>query len=508
VLLATAYAVFSGWGVPAQRTCLMLATVVLLRLQGAQWPWPWVALWTAVVVLLWDPWALLQAGFWLSFVAVGLLFVASQPLRPVAATADKVGRSPGGDVSRRALPRRWVQAAMGMLREQWVITLGLAPLVLLLFGQVSLVGLLANALAIPWVTLVITPMSLAGVLWPDVWTVATGAVAVFYAGLDALAAWPWATLSLPLPPLALGLGAVAGGVLLVLPMPLAVRAMGLTPVLACLLWRPPAPASGEFSLLAADIGQGNAMLVQTARHALLFDAGPRYSLESDAGNRVLLPLLQALDLRLDTVVLSHRDSDHVGGAAAVLMMQPQAELLSSIDREHPLQQLRSSQPCEAGMQWQWDGVQFEFLHPGAADYLATPPPPPNALSCVLRISNGRQVALLTGDIEAAQEQRLLQTPDLAAKLRADVLLVPHHGSKTSSSPAFLQAVQPRHALVQAGYRNRYGHPAAQVMARYEALRINLVSSPRCGAARWRSDEPQNVACMREDERHYWSHDVP
>jgi competence protein ComEC len=274
------------------------------------------------------------------------------------------------------------------------------------------------------------------------------------------------------------------------------------------LWRPPAPAPGEFSLLATDIGQGNAVLVQTARHALLFDAGPRYSLESDAGNRVLLPLLQALDLRLDAVVLSHRDSDHVGGAAAVLMMQPQAELLSSIDREHPLQQLRSSRPCEAGMQWQWDGVQFEFLHPGAADYFATPPPAPNALSCVLRISNGRQVALLTGDIEAAQEQRLLQTPDLAAKLRADVLLVPHHGSKTSSSPAFLQAVQPRHALVQAGYRNRYGHPAAQVMARYEALRINLVSSPRCGAARWRSDEPQNVACMREDERHYWSHDVP
>lgn len=498
VLLAMAYAVFSGWGVPAQRTCLMLVTVVLLRLQGARWPWPWVALWTAVIVLLWDPWALLQAGFWLSFVAVGLLFLATQSLSPMVDMADRAG----------GLPARWGRAAIGMLREQWVISLGLAPLVLLLFGQVSLVGLLANALAIPWVTLVITPLSLAGVLWPDVWTVATGAVALFYAGLDVLAAWPWATWSMPLPPLALGLGAVAGGVLLVLPMPLAVRAMGLTPVLACLLWRPPAPAPGEFSLLAADIGQGNAVLVQTARHALLFDAGPRYSLESDAGNRVLLPLLQALDLRLDRVVLSHRDSDHVGGATAVLGMQPQAELLSSIDPDHPLQQLRKSRPCQSGMRWWWDGVQFEFLHPDPADYLVIPPPEPNALSCVLRISNGRQVALLTGDIEAGQEQRLLQNPELAAKLRADVLLVPHHGSKTSSSLAFLQAVQPRHALVQAGYRNRYGHPAAQVVARYAELRINLVSSPRCGAAHWRSGEPQNVACMREDDRRYWSHDVP
>ncbi|NBW51169.1 MAG: DNA internalization-related competence protein ComEC/Rec2 [Betaproteobacteria bacterium] len=513
VTLACAYALFSGWGVPAQRTCLMLAMVVGLRVVGARWPWPWVALWTAVVVLMWDPWALLQAGFWLSFVAVGILFVTSAATNTGAARADSTcARSQNSQETGMAAPQklwaRFVRAAAGMWREQWVITLALAPLVLLWFGQVSLVGLVANAFAIPWVTLVITPLSLAGVLWPEVWTAATGAVALLYAALDGLAALPWATLSLPLPPLALGIWAVAGGVLLVLPLPWAVRAMGVMPVLACLLWRPPLPAEGEFSLLAADIGQGNAVLVQTASHALLFDAGPRYSLESDAGNRVLLPLLKALDVRLDTVVLSHRDTDHVGGAAAVLMMQPQAALLSSIDPQHALQQLRRSSRCEAGQRWVWEGVDFEVLQPQAGAYEQQPPPKPNALSCVLRISNGRQTALLTGDIEAPQELQMVGDRYTASKLRADVLLVPHHGSKTSSTPEFLQAVQPRHALVQAGYRNRYGHPAVPVLERYAALGTHLVLSPRCGAARWRSAEPQNVACMREDERHYWAHDVP
>ncbi len=503
--LAAVYALFSGWGVPAQRTTLMLAVVLALRMQGGRWPWPWVALWTAVVVLLWDPWAMLQAGFWLSFVAVAVLFMAL----PALGGYDQPP-APGDASGMRKLRALswWLQAGRAMWREQWAMTVALAPLAVLWFGQVSLVGLFANALAIPWVTLVITPLALMGVLWPEVWTAASGAIALLYAVLDVLAALPWASVNLPLPPTVLGLWAVIGGVLLVLPLPWAVRAMGVVPVLACLWWRPPLPSGGEFSVLALDVGQGNAVLVQTQGHALLFDAGPRYSLESDAGHRVLLPLLKALDVRLDTVVLSHRDMDHVGGAAAVLMMQPEAGLLSSIDPQHALQQLRRSSRCEAGMHWQWDGVHFEILHPAASDYAAVPPPSPNAVSCVLRISNGRQVALLTGDIEAAQERALLQRPESADRLRADFLLVPHHGSKTSSSLAFLEAVQPRHALVQAGYRNRYGHPAAQVVERYAGLRIHLVLSPRCGASLWRSEDPQNVACLREDARRYWHHDVP
>jgi competence protein ComEC len=164
------------------------------------------------------------------------------------------------------------------------------------------------------------------------------------------------------------------------------RMTGLPLLLPSLLWQPPLPDAGQFELLAADVGQGNAVLVRTATHALLYDAGPRYSLESDAGHRVLLPLLQALHTRLDRVLLSHRDSDHVGGAAAVLAMQPQATLLSSVASDDRLQTLRPngrSERCVAGQHWEWDGVQFEVLHPQLADF--DRPHKPNAVSCVLRI---------------------------------------------------------------------------------------------------------------------------
>jgi competence protein ComEC len=259
-------------------------------------------------------------------------------------------------------------------------------------------------------------------------------------------------------------------------------------------------------MLGADIGQGNAVLVRTAGHALLYDAGPRYSLESDAGHRVLLPLLQALHVRLDTVLLSHRDTDHVGGAAAVLAMQPQAALLSSIATDDRLQSVRAAQRCVAGQHWEWDGVQFDILHPQAADYEA--PRSPNALSCVVHIRSAGekpQTALLVGDIERTQEEALVAAN---APLRADVLLVPHHGSKTSSSDGFLDAVQPREAWVQSGYRNRYGHPAEVVMQRYAERGIVVHDSPHCGAMTWRSDRPAQVLCARTEEMHYWSHHVP
>ncbi|TXT37095.1 MAG: competence protein ComEC, partial [Comamonadaceae bacterium] len=190
------------------------------------------------------------------------------------------------------------------------------------------------------------------------------------------------------------------------------------------------------------------------------------------------------------------------GAQAVLMMQPQARLLSSLEPEHELQQLRRAEPCTAGQQWQWDGVNFEVLHPQAADYAGVRKT--NALSCTLRISNGTQTALLAGDIEQVQEARLVAS---GVPLTADVLLVPHHGSKTSSSAAFLEAVQPRLALVQAGYRNRFGHPASPVLVRYAERHITVVDTPRCGAARWQSWQPQGVSCEREVQRRYWHHQI-
>lgn len=503
VALAGLYALFSGWGVPSQRTVWMLLTVALLRLTGRRWPWPihWLAACAVVVAI--DPWALMQAGFWLSFVAVGVLFATSSDA-PVSANKG-TGRT------------RAVASGMAHhFREQWTITLALTPLTLLLFQQVSVVGLVANALAIPWVTLVVTPLAMLGVLVPPLWNAAAWAVAGLSVFLHTLAQWPFATLSLPVPPLWAAIGGVVGGGLLAMRLPWSMRVLGMPLLLPVLLWQTPRPANGEFALLALDVGQGNAVLVRTATHSLLYDTGPRYSLnlDSDAGHRVVVPLLRALDERLDMVVLSHRDLDHVGGAPAVLTMQPQAALLSSIETAHPLQALRAAQRCEAGQRWEWDGVTFEVLHPLAADYergLKS-----NALSCVLRIGNGHQTALLAGDIERDDEAALVARAEssasapgvLQSSLHADVLLVPHHGSKTSSTASLLDAVKPKLAIVQAGYRNRFGHPAPDVLARYKDRGIQVVDSAHCGAMSWSGDEMYVLRCERIANRRYWHHVVP
>jgi competence protein ComEC len=215
-----------------------------------------------------------------------------------------------------------------------------------------------------------------------------------------------------------------------------------------------------------------------------------------------VPLLRALGDRLDVLMVSHRDNDHIGGAAAVLAMQPDARLFSSIEEAHPLQALRKASRCLAGQRWEWDGVVFEVLHPAAADY-GVAGNKPNAMSCVLRITNGSRTALLVGDIESPQELRLATANP--ASLKADVLLVPHHGSKTSSSAVFLDAVKPQWAVAQAGYRNRFGHPVDSVVARYEERGIRLVKSPQCGAASWQSQQPEIFRCQREEGLRYWHH---
>ena len=512
--LACAYALFSGWGIPAQRTCLMLAVVCLLRLAGARWPWHQVWMLACASVVVVDPWALLQPGFWLSFIAVGILF-ATDSGAPYASQAGVKGQN-DVEVLEAVVPvesPRWRTAlqrvAIGVvsgLREQWVITLALAPLSLLLFGQLSLVGLFANAIAIPWVTLVITPLALLGVVFAGLWDVAAVALNVLLVALQWLAGWPWAAVSMAIPPVWIGTVGMLGALVVVLPLPWTVRLLGLPLLLPLALWRVPLPPQGHFELLAADIGQGNAVLVRTATHALLYDAGPRYSLESDAGHRVLVPLLRSLGTQLDRVVLSHRDTDHVGGANSVLAMQPQADLWSSMEPDTLVQAVRPVQRCQAGQHWVWDGVRFDVLHPQGGAYDA--PAKPNALSCVLRISSGDRAVLLAGDIEEAQEAQLVAD---GVNLRADVLLVPHHGSKTSSSAAFLQAVQPTLALVQAGYRNRFGHPATVVVERYRRENILLIDSPHCGAfvwQSWRLEAPQNDACLRLREQRYWHHRVP
>jgi competence protein ComEC len=285
------------------------------------------------------------------------------------------------------------------------------------------------------------------------------------------------------------------------------RCFGMALVLPVLSWQTPRPAHGTFELVVADMGQGHAVLVRTATHSLLYDTGPRYSAETDAGQRVLVPLLRAWGERLDRIVISHQDSDHSGGAPAVMAMQPHAEVLTSMPVEHPLQQLGVMRRCESGQSWVWDGVRFDVLHPSESDYARKLTP--NALSCVLRVTAARlhassasQSALLAGDIEAPQEQSLVQSGQV---LQADWLLVPHHGSATSSTAVFLEAVHPSVAVVQAGYRNRFGHPKPDVLKRYSDLGVLVVQTPRCGASIWRSEQPKLVQCERNQRQRYWQH---
>jgi competence protein ComEC len=482
--LAAGYALVAGWGVPAQRTLLMLAIAALLRSTGLRWPWLLVLAAAAAVVTLIDPWALLQPGFWLSFVAVGLLLAAESP-QAGAVPEDRLGRLRG--------------ALRTHLRSQAIATLGLAPLSLVFFQQVSLVGYFANLLAIPFVTLVVTPLALLGVLAAPLWQVAAAGVQVLVAGLGMLAGWPmavWPVAAAPAWAVAAGL---AGALLAVLPLPWRLRLPAL-PLVIPLLWPAvPRPADGAFELVVADVGQGTAVLVRTREHLLVYDAGPQYARESDAGQRVLVPLLRARgESRIDLLLLSHRDTDHVGGAASLYRALPVVQTTSSLEAAHPLLAGRSHRRCEDGQHWTWDGVRFEVLHPTPAEHAAARKP--NAVSCVLKATDGQgRSVLLTGDIEAQQEAALLARHGGEA-LRSTWLIVPHHGSRTSSSQAFVEAVRPRIALVQAGYRSRFGHPAAEVVERYASRDIALVRSDHCGAWLWQDGA---AACTRGVRRRYW-----
>ncbi|MDH3461159.1 MAG: DNA internalization-related competence protein ComEC/Rec2, partial [Burkholderiaceae bacterium] len=395
VAAALAYAVFSGWGVPSQRTVWMLTTVALLHSLGRRWPWPLVLLAAAVVVTLFDPWALLQPGFWLSFTAVGLLMGSE-----FAHGAAAVGAQPG-------VLWRIVRALRKGLRTQVVATIGLTPLTLVFFQQISTVSFVANLAAIPIVTLVVTPLALLGVALKPLWSLAAWAVQQLVEGLAWLAAWPGAVWTVPAAPWWAQLAGLLAALLLVLPLPWRLRLLALPLALPLLLPPRALPDEGQFELLAADVGQGTAVLLRTRAHLLVYDAGPQYSLDSDAGQRVLLPLLRSRgEERIDVLLLSHRDTDHVGGADTLLENKRVGQLLSSLEPEHPLLTYPVvQQRCQAGQRWRWDGVDFEVLRPQPADYERKLKP--NSMSCVLRVSGGGHSVLLTGDIERAQELALV-----------------------------------------------------------------------------------------------------
>ncbi len=500
VVFATLYVLLAGSGVPAVRTLLMLSVaalgLVLARPGTAAVIW----LWALDAVLVWDPWAGLTPGFWLSFGAVGVLLYAG------------VGRL--SSPPPRGVALRIVRTLRAGARAQAVVTTALVPGTLALFQQVSLVSPIANAIAIPVVTFAVVPLALCAIVVPfdAPWQAAHAVFAALMLPLEALASAPAAAWQQHAPPGWAVAVALVGVALLVAPRGVPARALGTVALLPLFCVRPLAPEPGAFRMTVLDVGQGLAVVVETHGHALVYDTGPRYSDEADAGGRLVAPFLRAEGIRsLAGMIVTHQDSDHSGGALTLLQTVPVAWFASSLPAEHAILLRRAADGadvarCEAGQAWTWDDVRFTVLHPTAAHY-AMAGLKPNDLSCVVRIESDHGSVLLTGDLEARGEQELVRRD--AAALKADVLLVPHHGSRTSSTPAFIAAVAPDIAVYTPGYRNRFGHPRPDIVARYDGAGIRSYRTDLDGALTFTfgPDTSHTPRAEREYDRRYW-YDAP
>jgi len=483
LLGAAGYAALAGFAVPTQRALTMLLVVM-----GGLWlgrnPRPANTLGLALLlVILLDPLAVMSGGFWLSFLAVAAILYGI-----------------GGRLPDTGLWRRWG-------RVQWLVFVGLAPLLLMLFQQLSLVAPLVNLLAVPWFSLVLVPLLLLAtlLLWP---LPAAGGLllnggetllAWTLTGLHWVAQWPLASWQLPQLPGWVWPPAFAGVLLLLAPRGLPGRWLGGLLLLPLLLVRPAAPGPGEAWLDVLDVGQGLAAVVRTRDHTLVYDTGPRFSQRFDAGSAVLLPFLRSVGVRqVDLLILSNGDADHAGGAQALAAELPLGRVLSGEPAKIPDLQAR---PCEAGQSWNWDGVAFSVLHPRSTDRWRG-----NNRSCVLSLDHVAGRVLFPGDIEAPAERSLVEgSPDA---LSSRILLAPHHGSATSSTPALVQAVVPEYVVFSAGYRNRYGFPKSAVAERWRSVGAHTLNTAESGAVSFRLLAGGTLVgphLGRLEQRRYWTY---
>lgn len=477
--LALIYAALAGFAIPTQRALIMLAVVLLaVFLQRPVRP-VYVLCLALLLILLLDPFAVLAAGFWLSFAAVALIYYLLAP-----------------QAQRQLRLRRWA-------RLQVAISLGLVPLVVLYFQQAPVYSPLTNLLAIPWVSFLVVPLAMLSLVLSSVHTglgvagleLAITLMDVLFDMLAWAANLPGSVVQIPTPDMPALLLAVAGMLLILLPRHFPARYLGLLLCVPLLLPFKPRPAPGEAVVTLLDVGQGLATVVMTHRHTLVFDTGPAFSDRFNTGEAVVLPYLRAQGIRkLDMLMVSHGDLDHIGGAASLQAAMPVQAVLSSV----PAKLGATAQFCTRGMHWVWDEVAFDVLHPLPRQNLNTRD---NDLSCVLRIRTRRHAVLLPGDIEAGAEAALVQQYGKA--LRSDVLIAPHHGSKTSSSELFLDHVRPDIALFPIGWLNRYGHPHADVAARYRQRHIRRYDTAEHGAVRVYLGDSIDIEAYREQYRRYW-----
>jgi len=484
LLTAIGYALLSGFGVPAQRTVFMVGAVAAALWLNRNFSLGQILSIALLGVLIPDPWAVMSAGFWLSFGAVALILYVS---------AYRLERS------------HWLTEYANV---QWAMAVGLTPLLLGLFQQASMVAPIANAIAIPLVSLVIVPLTLLGAALPievPLW-LAHSAMDGVMRFLEWLNALPQAVWTQHAPPAWSIAAAMLGAFWILLPRGFPARWLGWLLLLPMFLNTPEPPAQGALRLIVFDVGQGLAVAAQTRQHALLYDTGPDFSGEADSGNRILIPALRALGIaKLDGLILSHDDTDHTGGAASIMQAMPVGWVSSSLPAIHPLlQSATHARRCQDGESWSWDGVQFEILHPAPGNNGSVKKTRDNDLSCVLRISIGGHSILLAGDIEKNSEMRLLRQH--AGKLFTSLLVAPHHGSKSSSSLDFVAATLPDYAVFTAGYRNRFGHPKEEVLQRYADSGAELLRSDEDGAILVEMNAQNlRVERYRKTQRRYWTH---
>lgn len=494
-LVALVYVALAGFGIPAQRTLYMLFVVAAALWYGRITSVSSVLCLALGTILLLDPWAVLSPGFWLSFSAVAIILFVSAGHPPQLSTNDSSGAQ-----SR-------LVGLLSAARLQLAITIGLVPLTMLLFGQVSLISPVANAIAIPLVSFVVTPLCLIGSFLPSspagTLLNLSHALVEWLAGLlNVLTKFPFTVWSAPVPPWWMFLIALIGTAWAIAPRGWPVRWIGVLGWIPLPLNAPIHPAKGEMWATAFDIGQGMAVLIETEQHRILYDTGPVYTPESDGGNRVIVPYLKARGISvLDAVMISHNDNDHSGGAISIFNEIDVRKTFSSLDFDSAIvQRAPDHSRCQAGQAWTWDGVRFELLFP-VPDSYEREKAKPNTRSCTLKITVGDYALLLPGDIEAAQESELMNAD--AQKLAASVLLAPHHGSGTSSTLPFLKAVSPKMALFQVGYRNRYRHPKQEVYERYGELGIERFRNDESGAIALHFGQAIQVSEYRKQVPRYW-----
>jgi competence protein ComEC len=488
------YTGLAGFSLPALRALVMAALVLLAVLQRRHCSAVNNLCLALALILMFDPLAAQNPGFWLSFAAVAVLLHAGSPVFTVSALEQP----------RHARLRKVLHNLGHFMVLQWKLSLALLPILLLYFQQTSLLAPLVNLLTIPLIGWLIVPLALVGLITGLAWPWAGGMLLVLSDWLLHGCLWilHQSTTLLPVNTLILPALSLAGMLLLVATTVCAIwlrqrrqRFIALALLPLSFLLRAPALPAGSVRVTVLDVGQGLAVLVSTRQHHMLYDTGPHYSSRFDAGSDVVLPAVRSHNIsRLDTVVVSHADADHAGGLAGIVEAFPQAHYLGPATGIFPAEVSRA--PCREGDSWQWDGVMFRFLHPDERSY------DDNNGSCVLLIEAGGRRLLLPGDIERRVEPRLLRSyPDL----RADVVVAPHHGSRSSSSFAFVRQLDPTYVVFSSGYQNRFNHPAPEVVARYQAQGSQGYQTARSGAVTFLVS-PEGALSMTEQRlvrRRFW-----